>query len=355
MKTNSIFKGIAALFSAAVLASSLTGCASNSESKAPSSDAESKTQSSKAESQPTSSETETVTINLADQSANTVLFFHYAYDTGILEKNFADYNVKFEIINSESGPAVNEGIASNQIDFAILGNLPAISGAANGYGSEIIAIGASSLGGSMSVAVAPDSGINSFADLKGKTVGVAIGTGFHLSLSQALSAEGLTLDDLNLINLKPADGVTAIRNNSVDAACILPSQLSQLEEEGSAKSIKTNLPKQPSSFIVARKAFVEKYPEYTEALLKSLNETYKLIESDWDAFGKYYNEFIGTDASAIIGSMKKSEFGITSINGSNKEALDEILSFAVKNGLVTNSDVKLEDIVDDTLAKKAGF
>lgn len=62
MKTKSIFKGIADLFSAAVLASSLTGCASNSESKAPSSDAESKTQSSKAESQPTSSETETVTI-----------------------------------------------------------------------------------------------------------------------------------------------------------------------------------------------------------------------------------------------------------------------------------------------------
>lgn len=62
-------------------------------------------------------------------------------------------------------------------------------------------------------------GINSVADLKGKTVCVGdVGSGTEINAWQVLGAAGLTKDDINAVNGSFQDGVDQLKDGKIDAA-----------------------------------------------------------------------------------------------------------------------------------------
>lgn len=65
------------------------------------------------------------------------------------------------------------------------------------------------------------SGINSIADLRGKRVAVgAQGSGVECNVRQILKAYGMTYDDINAQFLSFAEAATALRDGTVDVACL---------------------------------------------------------------------------------------------------------------------------------------
>lgn len=66
-----------------------------------------------------------------------------------------------------------------------------------------------------------DSGIMSIADLKGKRVAVgAAGSGVEANVKQILQAYGLTYDDIDEQFLSFAEGANALKDGTVDVACV---------------------------------------------------------------------------------------------------------------------------------------
>ena len=61
-------------------------------------------------------------------------------------------------------------------------------------------------------------GINTAADLKGKTVAVQAGTSSEIILQQALKKAGLTVDDINTVEMTVDGMTTAMITGQVDAA-----------------------------------------------------------------------------------------------------------------------------------------
>lgn len=133
----------------------------------------------------------------------------------LLDEEFAKDGIKVEWTYFKgAGPAVNEALASKQLDFAILGDLAAIIGRANGLNTHFIvpARGANSY-----LAVAADSGITKLEDLKGKRVTVFKGTAYQLSFDRALARVGLTERDLQVVNLDWNAAISAIAAKQLDA------------------------------------------------------------------------------------------------------------------------------------------
>ena len=65
-------------------------------------------------------------------------------------------------------------------------------------------------------------GINSVADLKGKTVCVGgVGSGSEINAWQVLGAAGLTKDDVKAVNGSFQDGVDQLKDGKIDAAAIV--------------------------------------------------------------------------------------------------------------------------------------
>ncbi|MCK9510346.1 MAG: ABC transporter substrate-binding protein [Pigmentiphaga sp.] len=168
------------------------------------------------------------------------------------------------------GPAINEALANNRLDFAQYGALPNIIGRAGGLPTRLLSsYGATTIFG----VAAKGSEIRNFSDLRGKRVAVNKGTILHWALLSALRENGLTLGDVHLIDLKAADQLAALTAGSVDAA-IGSSSLLTLRDQGTAEIFyrSDSIGPQANGFgaIVVSERFWREYPEATRKVAKGL-------------------------------------------------------------------------------------
>jgi sulfonate transport system substrate-binding protein len=194
-----------------------------------------------------------------------------AHVKGFIADEFKDTPVKFEwSYPSGTGPAINEAIANGQLDFAQYGGLPNIIGRANGLPTRII-----QSYGVTNIIAAARSGlpINSFKDIKGRRVTISKGTILHWAFLKALEANGLTLKDVTVVDLKTADQLAALAAGSVDVS-IGTTSLLPLEDKGIVKifyNSKNGAPKAAGfGGITVTEGFRAKYPEATQRVSRGL-------------------------------------------------------------------------------------
>jgi len=146
-------------------------------------------------------------------------FFTAAHD-GIYHR----WGLNVKIIVEPTGVEVMNEIASGAAEFGDVGVDPLLTSVAKGLPLKIIADnhGTAVLpyyAQNQAIVARPGSGISAgnIASLKGKTVGIALNTDAVGYLQSLLLAHHLTLADVQLVNMTPADGVTALARGSVDA------------------------------------------------------------------------------------------------------------------------------------------
>ena len=116
----------------------------------------------------------------------------------------------------ESGPALTEALKAGAIDIGQTGEAPPIFAAAGKIPFVIVGTSEPVPQGE-AVLVKKDKGYKTFADLKGKTVALNKGSNVNWLLVKLLEANKMTLTDINVKYLKPAEGRPAFDNDQVDA------------------------------------------------------------------------------------------------------------------------------------------
>lgn len=109
-----------------------------------------------------------------------------------------------------------------------------------------------------------DSGITSIADLKGKKVAVgAAGSGVEGNVRQILKVYGITYDDIDAKFLSFAEGASALKDGSVDVACLTAGYpTASVQDVASMKKIRI-LPIADDKI----EALVKDYPFYTPTVI----------------------------------------------------------------------------------------
>jgi sulfonate transport system substrate-binding protein len=131
----------------------------------------------------------------------------------------------------ESGPALTEAIKAGAIDVGQTGEAPPIFAAA-AKTPFVIAATAEPSPKSEAVLVKASRGFKTFADLKGKTVALNKGSNVNWLLVKLLEANKMTLSDINIKYLKPAEGRPAFDNDQVDAWIIWDPYFALAEQPG---------------------------------------------------------------------------------------------------------------------------
>jgi sulfonate transport system substrate-binding protein len=121
--------------------------------------------------------------------------------------------------NFSSGPLRLEAIRAGAAQVGAVGDVPPIL--AHFSDADVVIVGAVVTSGANSlIATAPNSGVKSVADLKGKKVGVNVGTAQQAILLRNLKAAGLTINDIEPVNLGLAEFADALRAGQIDAAVL---------------------------------------------------------------------------------------------------------------------------------------
>lgn len=180
-----------------------------------------------------------------------------------------ELGVKTKVIKFDSGKDIISALASNSIDIAEAGTSPAALAISNNLDIKVIFVG-DIIGAAETLVAKNDSGISSIRDLADKKVGTPFASTAHYSLLNALKLEGMTENDLQLLDLQPDDIFAAWQRGDIDAAYIWYPVLGRLLETGKSVTDSEKLANQgivTADLIVARTQFAEKNPEVVKKFL----------------------------------------------------------------------------------------
>lgn len=131
-----------------------------------------------------------------------------------------------------------------------------------------------------------DASIKSVADLKGKKVTAQFGQVTHYMLAKALSTAGLTVKDVNMIDMSPGKGGAAFVAGSVDAATTFEPYLSKGISSRNGKMIISTADESMKNTIldvvvVSAKNAKEK-PEWLTNTLKAVEDATQYVNKNLD-------------------------------------------------------------------------
>ncbi|MEU9860222.1 ABC transporter substrate-binding protein [Streptomyces sp. NPDC047971] len=133
-----------------------------------------------------------------------------------------------------SGPPLLEAINAKAVDTGAVGNTPPVFAA--GADSKITVVAATHGDpAGEAILVAKDSPLRRTEDLKGRTVAVAQGSSAHYQLIASLRKAGLSLSDIKVSLLQPADALAAFTSGKVDAWAVWDPYTSQVLASGKAR------------------------------------------------------------------------------------------------------------------------
>jgi ABC-type nitrate/sulfonate/bicarbonate transport system substrate-binding protein len=151
-------------------------------------------------------------LNLGFQMTTWGAIGMVAEELNLFKKVGASVNVN----RFDSGVAVRDAMVAGRIDIGVASVSSFIVGADKGQLGTICTVAYS--GRSNSIMIANSSTIHSVIDLKGRKVASQIGAGSDYTFrTKVLPKYGLKAADLQIVNVKYADHVSALASGSVDA------------------------------------------------------------------------------------------------------------------------------------------
>ena len=193
-----------------------------------------------------------------------------------------ELGVPVEVVQFESGKAINQAMVSGAVDFGLTGSGSAVLGIASGIPIEMIWIH-ETLGSVEALAAKNALNATSLEDLKGKNIGVPFASTAHYSLLRAITASGFEETDFTLIDLQPSDIFAAWQRGDIDAAYVWEPTLSELLADGNIVLHSGDVAEMgymTANVEIVHSEFGEAYPEIVAKYIAAVDKAVTLYRED---------------------------------------------------------------------------
>jgi NitT/TauT family transport system substrate-binding protein len=187
---------------------------------------------------------------------------------GMDRGDFAKQGIEFELRQFTTGLELFQAMIGGSIDMlatgAVMSNFPA-----RGQGKVFLINDVEFA--TAQLWVRPESGIKSFADLKGKKISTTAGTTAHVFLDTALRANGVDPKDVEVVNQGMANAVTSFISGAVPAVALwVPFNIAVREKVPGAKMLVDASAFYPKAAIVGGWVTTADYEQKNKAVLESI-------------------------------------------------------------------------------------
>lgn len=291
-------------------------------------------------------------LNIAKQLVLGYTPLYIMEEKGWLEEALskAGYDVKVTYTEFESGPPENEAFAVGAQDIGVMGNVPAISGIAAGQKRDIIGIaynGEKTLG----IVVQNDSDITEVTGLKGKKVGIVIGSIAQDFLNAVLTDKGMTMNEVELINLGVSELETALVTGQVDAVAMWNPTMLKICEDGAGVLLADGTGVYAGeNVIVANQEYTSQNPEIVKIFMEQYQRAVDELKSDFPGYAEKYADVTGLPSQLLIQTWENSNFPV-SMTAKDQSELEKTAKFLYEQKLI-NTEVEMKDYLDFTFSEK---
>lgn len=276
-------------------------------------------------------------VHIAIQPSAAFVPLYYAKESGWIEEALSDYGVEVVWNEFESGPPMNESLASGSSDIGVVGDVPIVSAVAAGQDNVMIALTCDAPL-SYNLLVSPDSEIESVADLKGKKVATVVGSTAHNLVSKLLGSADLSMSDIELINISAGDVETVLVNGEVDAAAIWEPTVTRLVDKGTAKIIATgeDCGLLGVNGMVARREFVDENPLIARVVAEQFQKGIEALEDPDEEIYAKVAEDLTLDPEQLEAVSSKFDYKVE-VAQEDIDGLNDTIEFLVSIGVLTEA------------------
>jgi NitT/TauT family transport system substrate-binding protein/sulfonate transport system substrate-binding protein len=170
--------------------------------------------------------------------------------------------------------------------------------------------------------------------LKGRRIGLPRGTGAEGYLIGVLAENGLKITDVTLINLKPSDQVTALRQNDVDAVAAWEPWATTAHQRvpGAVRVASGGCQGcyDPGSILTTRQVIAQK-PETLRRFMVAFAEAHQWLRSHFDDAAEINTRWVtGVDLDIMKAAIRRSNYDLrvsrNTLEGYQKKAIPMLLA-----------------------------
>lgn len=264
-------------------------------------------------------------------------------EKGWLEAAFAEEGTTVEWVQSAGSNKANEALRAEAVDIGSTAGSAALLARSNGTPIKVVDLYSQPEWSAL--VTTPGTGVESVADLEGRTVAATKGTDPYFFLLQALEQGGVDPADVTIQNLQHADGRSALENGQVDAWSGLDPIMAAAEENG-AELFYRNVDFNTYGFLNAHENFLEERPEAAQTVV----DVYAYAR-DWalahpDETAQLLADAAGIELSVAEKVLERTHLDIDHVPG------EEQLAVLEKVGpiFVDSGDVSGQEEIDEALA-----
>jgi taurine transport system substrate-binding protein len=224
-----------------------------------------------------------------------------------LEDALPNYNIKWT--KFDSGADVNTAFIAKELDFGALGSSPVARGLSAPLNIPYKVAFVLDVAGDNEALVARNgSGVDTIPQLRGKRIATPFASTAHYSLLAALSQNGLSANDVQLVDLQPQAILAAWERGDIDAAYTWLPTLDQLRKTGKDLITSRQLAKDGKPTLdlgAVRDEFADAHPEVVDVWRQQEARALSVIHDDPAAAAKAIAAEIGLSADDVAGQLKQ--------------------------------------------------
>ncbi|MBJ9986132.1 sulfonate ABC transporter substrate-binding protein [Acinetobacter sp. S40] len=235
-------------------------------------------------------------------------------ERGALDKALKEQGITIKWVEFPAGPQLLEGLNVGSVVFGEAGEAPPIF--AQAANSNLVYVANQPAAPNAEALIVPKSStIQSIQDLKGKRVALNKGSNVHYLLLKLLEKNHLTLNDIQVVYLPPADARAAFEKGAVDAWVIWDPFFAAAEQQIGARVLATgqNLVSNHQFYLADRK-FAQAHPDVLNTLVKELNQSTEWVKTHQDAAAKLLEKPTALDFNILKTSISRMGFGVTPLS-----------------------------------------
>ena len=253
-------------------------------------------------------------------------------EKGMAEKAFGEKGIKVNYYEITSGAKQTEAIAAGSLDIASVINSVSVI-LANAAGNPVEIFAGFSRPEKMFTIMTANDAIKTPADLKGKKIAGPKGTVLNELLVAALKKEGMSVKDIEFINMGIPNAVQAMLSGKVDCALAAAASVVNAEKNGGRVLVTCEGYVSPLLISACSKDFAEKHPEMLKLYKAAYKEAKAWMEANMEealAIGAGVQDISMEDARKLFAW---SNF-IGSLTDADLDALDYDVNFMVESGMI---------------------
>lgn len=261
---------------------------------------------------------------------------------GILEKELEPLGVSVVWHEITSGAQQAQAMAAGSLDVGGVMNTTSIQ-MARGEGNPVKIVAGVSRPTGVFAIVAAKNGVSDIKSLKGKIVAGPKGTVLHQILAAALAKEGMSINDVQYIQMDIPKAFAALESGRADAALLAANMVVKAQESGGHVIATAEGLAVPKLAVAASESFIKEHPDRLQALLTAHDKAAQWIAAHHDEAIALGAEEQGVDIPTAEKLFEWSHF-TQRFNQSDLDSMNDDLTFMLENGMM-RSKVDPRDIV----------